>query len=253
MRYFIELAYNGTGYSGWQFQVNTPVTIQAELKAGLERLLRCSISLTGCGRTDAGVHAEEFFAHFNHEGPIDNVPFLVFRLNRLLSPNIYIKRVFQVIDNAHARFDATSRTYQYRLITNKTPFFNQVITEWHYPLQLDLMNEAAQMLLGTRDFGSFCKSRSANKTNICTVTEARWKRDGDVYTFTITANRFLRNMVRAVVGTHLEMARDRMTMHDYIEVLNNSDRSLAGISAPPQGLFLTSVKYDWDMIILPTP
>lgn len=249
MRYFIELAYNGTGFSGWQFQVNTPVTIQAELKAGLERLLRCPITLTGCGRTDAGVHAEEFFAHFNHEGPIDDIPFLKFRLNRLLSPNIYIKQVFEVNDKAHTRFDATSRTYQYRLITTKTPFYNQVMTEWHHPIHLELMNQAAQLLLGTHDFGSFCKSRSANKTNNCTVTEARWENDGDRYTFTITANRFLRNMVRAIVGTHLEMARGRMTMNDYLEVLKSSDRSLAGISAPPQGLFLTSVKYDWDKIL----
>lgn len=249
MRYFIELAYNGTGYSGWQWQENAIVTIQAELQQAMAQLMRQPIKLSGCGRTDAGVHASQYFAHFNFEGPIEDIDHLVFRLNRVVSPSIVVYRIFRVNDRANSRFDAILRTYSYRISKYKDPFFNQVRTEWFYPIRLDVMNEAAAMLPGTHDFGCFCKRQASNKTNICTVSEAHWQEHADHFEFTISANRFLRNMVRAIVGTHLDISRGRMTLEDYRGVLVSGNRSLAGVSAPAQGLFLSAVSYNWDKVL----
>ena len=199
-RYFVTFAYDGTNYHGWQIQPNGN-SVQEELQKALSTILRETIEVVGAGRTDAGVHARRMAAHFETERNFDCAQ-LAYKLNRLLPRDISVDKVFAVAPDMHARFSATLRTYHYYIHTRKNPFLRQYSCELHYDLDFELMNEAASHLLEVEDFGAFCKAHTDVKTTLCDVSEAKWTRDGDdAWHFRISANRFLRNMVRAVVGT----------------------------------------------------
>lgn len=239
MRYFIEFAYKGTSYHGSQVQPNG-ITVQSVLQDAFFTMLRMPVELTFAGRTDAGVHAEQMFAHFD----LDDTPPTAERLNRLLPEDIAVRRIYPVADDLHARFSARRRTYEYRIAVRKSPFSYDTRTRVHVPLDYKAMNEAAKLLLGTHDFASFCKVHTDVKTTLCTVTEAYWREDDEGAVFTITADRFLRNMVRAVVGTLFEVGRHQLTSEGFADIIESRSRQAAGQSAPPQGLFLTAVRYD---------
>lgn len=239
MRYFIEFAYKGTAYHGSQVQPNG-ITVQSVLQDAFFTILRTPVALTFAGRTDAGVHAEQMFAHFD----LDDTPPTAERLNRLLPDDIAVRRIFPVADDMHARFSALSRTYEYRIATTKSPFTRDIRTFVPSPLDYEAMNEAARLLLGTHDFASFCKVHTDVKTTVCTITEAYWRQDAEGAVFTVTADRFLRNMVRAVVGTLFEIGRHKCSPDDLSAVIASLSRQAAGQSAPPQGLFLTAVQYE---------
>ena len=238
MRYFIEFAYKGTAYHGSQVQPNG-VTVQQVLEQAMFTVLRTPVALTFAGRTDAGVHAEQMFAHFD----LETQPPTPDRLNRLLPDDIAVYDIRPVADDLHARFSATGRTYEYRISTRKSPFSRQTRTYVPSLLDYTAMNEAARYLLGTHDFASFCKVHTDVKTTICTVTEAQWRTDNEGAVFTITADRFLRNMVRAVVGTLLEVGRHKLSPQQFEVIILSRSRQAAGQSAPPEGLFLTHVSY----------
>lgn len=238
MRYFIEFAYKGTAYHGSQIQPNG-ITVQSVLQDAFSTILRQSVALTFAGRTDAGVHAEQMFAHFD----LDVYPPSVERLNSLLPPDIAVYRIFPVADDLHARFSATARTYEYRIATRKSPFTRDMRTYMPVPLDYAAMNDAATALLGTHDFASFCKLHTDVKTTICSVTCASWQTDGLGAVFTITADRFLRNMVRAVVGTLFDVGRHKLSLQDFSDIISSRSRQSAGQSAPPEGLFLTHISY----------
>ena len=249
-RYFIELSYDGTSYHGWQVQPNG-VSVQETLQQALSTLLRQDIEIVGAGRTDAGVHASMMVAHFDFSGSVElDAIQLVYKLNKLLPHDIAVRRVYQVPDDMHARFSATSRTYHYYIHTRKSPFLRHYSCLVTFPLDFDKMNEAANRLLEFEDFTSFSKVNTDTKTNICHVTEAQWKeitplegQGGGAWRFTITANRFLRNMVRAIVGTLIEVGRGRMTVDEFCQVIEQKNRCSAGESVPGHALFLTDVRY----------
>ena len=242
MRYFIWFSYDGTNYHGWQLQPNGN-TVQAELQRGLSLLLREEITVTGAGRTDTGVHARQMAAHFDTDASFD-VDTLVMKMNGVLPSDISVCKVEQVSEELHARFSATARTYYYYIHTKKNPFLRHYSLELHYVLDFPLMNEAARILMEYEDFGAFCKAGSDVKTTICHVTAAQWHQIAeDVWYFEITANRFLRNMVRAVVGTLIEVGRHRMTLDEFRQVIIGGRRTQAGESMPAQALFLEKVEY----------
>lgn len=242
MRYFIQLSYDGTKYHGWQRQPNG-VTVQEEMERALLLLLRERIQIVGAGRTDTGVHARTMVAHFDTEKSIDCQQ-AVYRLNRILPRDIAVSDIRPVADDMHARFSAVSRTYHYYIHTHKDPFLRQYSLELHYDLDFALMNQAAAMLLEQEDFGSFCKSNSDAKTTLCHVSEAEWVDDGNgSWHFTITANRFLRNMVRAIVGTLIDVGRHRLTLEDFHEIIAKGTRTAAGESMPGNALFLEKIAY----------
>lgn len=253
-RYFITFSYDGTNYHGWQIQPNAN-TVQQELQRGLSILLRKDVEVVGAGRTDTGVHARKMAAHFDWEsldadGNDLGLPMacdqLVYRLNRILPRDISVLDVFPVSDDMHARFSATSRTYHYYIHTQKDPFERHYSLQMNYPLDFARMNEAAQMFLEHEDYAAFCKAGGDNKTTICHVTQARWVQTSPTtWYFEITANRFLRNMVRAVVGTLIEVGRGKMTMEQFEDILHNGSRSDAGESMPGNALFLEDVAYDF--------
>lgn len=241
MRYFICFSYCGTDYHGSQIQPNGH-TIQAELEQAFATILRTHTPLTFAGRTDAGVHADYMTAHFD----VENVLPCNFagRLNNLLSPSIAVRDIHLVKDDAHARFDATARTYHYRVTTRKDPFLYRLRTRVCNDLDYEAMNRAAQLLIGKQDFASFCRTHTDVKTTICDVREAKWVIENeDMAYFTITADRFLRNMVRAVVGTLFEIGRGRMTEQQLADIIASHDRCKAGHSAPAEGLSLIDIKY----------
>lgn len=241
MRYFITFAYRGTDFHGSQTQPNGN-TVQAELETAFATVLREPVPLTFAGRTDAGVHAEKMVAHFDWAKALPAN--LDGRLNRLLPDSIAIRDIRPVRDDAHARFDATSRTYHYRITTRKDPFLCTTYTRVASGLDFDAMNDAAGQLLGRQDFASFCRTHTDVKTTICTISEAHWVREsGTEAVFVITADRFLRNMVRAVVGTLFEVGRGRMTTEEFAQVISAHDRCRAGHSAPAEGLALTEITY----------
>lgn len=243
MRYFITLSYDGTRFHGWQVQPNG-TSVQGELQRALSLILRQDIQVTGAGRTDTGVHARMMVAHFDTDAPVADCRQLAYKLNRLLPCDIAIERIEPVGDDMHARFSATSRTYYYYLHTTKDPFLRHYSCELHYPLDFRLMNEAAQMLLTYDDFGAFCKSHADVKTTLCHVTKAEWKQTSPTaWRFEITANRFLRNMVRAVVGTLIDVGRGRLTLSDFRKVIEGKKRTEAGESMPGHALFLVDIKY----------
>ena len=252
MRYFIQLSYDGTGYHGWQVQPNG-VSVQEVLQKALSTLLRQPTEVTGAGRTDAGVHASMMVAHFDwpaaHEGegceeaPLDCTQ-LTYKLNRLLPPDVAVQAVRLVGPEMHARFSATRRTYHYYIHTRKDPFLRGYSWQVNVPLDFALMNEAAQVLLEYSDFTSFSKTGTDVKTNICQLTEARWEqlKPGE-WRFTVSANRFLRNMVRAIVGTLVEVGRHRMTISQMRHAIEAKDRQRAGESVPGHALYLTNIEY----------
>ena len=242
MRYFITFSYDGTRYHGWQIQPNGD-SVQERLEWALSTLLRREVNVTGAGRTDAGVHARVMVAHFDFEEAIDCKQ-LCYKLNRLLPFDIAVQEVKQVSDDMHARFSATSRTYHYYIHTKKDPFRRAYSCEIHYPLDFALMNEAGKILTTYEDFGAFCKSHTDVKTTICHVTEARWVQTSETaWYFRITANRFLRNMVRAVVGTLIDVGRGKLSIEEFRKVIEGKRRTEAGESMPGNALFLEEVRY----------
>ncbi len=243
MRYFIEFAYNGKNYCGWQSQPHSP-SVQETLNKALSTLLRTNIDVTGAGRTDTGVHARQMFAHFDHDG-INDTATLVLRLNSFLPKDIAVYRIMPLHDDAHARFDATARTYEYHINTYKDPFMQD--GSWYniHPLDVEKMNEAAKMLFKHIDFKCFSKTHTDVKTFNCKVTEAHWQQTGNHLVFTVTADRFLRNMVRAIVGTLVNVGLGKMSIEDFNAVIESRNRSNAGASVPAHGLYLTKVQYPY--------
>ena len=241
-RYFIYLSYNGKPFCGWQIQPNG-ITVQQRIEEALSTILRRPMSIVGAGRTDAGVHAQLMVAHFDSEEPISDLPFLADKLNRLLPKDIAIDRIVPVAPDAHARFDATSRTYKYYLTAKKNPFNYDWVYRYIGKKDYDLMNEACRVLFEYTDFTSFSKLHTDVKTNNCRIMEAGWIQVGDVWVFTIRADLFLRNMVRAIVGTLLEVGRGKLSLSGFREVIEAKDRGRAGTSAPGHALYLVDVTY----------
>jgi len=242
MRYFIQIAYNGKDFHGWQVQPNAN-TVQAEMNKALTTYFnQGKIHCVGCGRTDTGVHATDFFLHFDIEQPI-NEKESAYRLNRILPFTIAVKKIIKVSDTAHSRFDALSRTYEYHLHTSKNPFLLDGSLFYPYPLDLDKMNRACQILFKHSDFTSFSKVHSDAKTNICTIMAAHWKQKDDKIIFTIQADRFLRNMVRAIVGTMLKIGQGKISIEDFEQIILQKDRGKAGKSVDGKALYLTKVEY----------
>ena len=244
MRYFLKLAYNGANYHGWQSQPNAE-SVQECIEKALSMVLREPIAITGAGRTDAGVNAAVMYAHFDVNEPLKDTTTLVMRLNSILGKDIAIYDVLPVHDDAHARFDATARTYKYFVHTEKSPFLYPFSWKSTCKLDFDLMNEAAELLKGYTDFTSFSKLHTDVATNNCKITHARWEQEGGQWVFTITADRFLRNMVRAIVGTLVDVGRGKLTIAQFCQVLEKKDRCSAGTSMPGNALFLWKVEYPY--------
>lgn len=242
-RYFVTLSYDGTRYHGWQIQPNGD-SVQARLQEALSTLLRTTVGVTGAGRTDTGVHARMMVAHFDWEGEALDCQQLAYKLNRLLPYDIAVSKVESVSDDMHARFSATSRMYRYYIHTVKDPFQKAYSCEIHYPLDFRKMNEAARLMMTYKDFGAFCKSGADVKTTLCEVTKAEWvQTSATTWYFEIRANRFLRNMVRAVVGTLIEVGRGRLSLEDFKKVIEGKRRTEAGESMPGNALFLEDIVY----------
>jgi len=239
-RYFIELAYKGTNYHGWQSQPNA-VTVQQTLENALSKKLQENIKITGAGRTDTGVHAEFFVAHFDTSKPITEKT--VFGLNRILPNDISVFNIYEVDDEKHARFDAKSRTYEYRISTKKNPFYNETTAFIPANYKISLLNKASKILFMHKDFTSFSKLHTDVKTNNCIISEAVWREENAFIIFRITADRFLRNMVRAIVGTLLEVNSGKVSISDFEKIILAKDRNRAGKSANAEGLFLVDIKY----------
>lgn len=244
MRYFIYLSYDGARYHGWQIQPNGS-SVQEVLGKALSTLLHESIEVTGAGRTDAGVNASLMVAHFDTEHTADNQ--LAYRLNKFLPQDIAIHKIVPVKPEAHARFSATSRTYHYYVITAKSPF-EPYTYHFPQPLDFDKMNEAAKALFDYIDFTSFSKLHTDVKTNNCRIMAAQWEQVSPIkWKFTITADRFLRNMVRAIVGTLLDVGRGVLTLEQFREIIEKKDRCSAGMSVPGNALFLADITYPEDL------
>ena len=256
MRYFIRLAYNGSNFHGWQSQPNA-VSVQDTIEKALRIVTGESIAVTGAGRTDAGVHAVEMYAHIDLNNILIDKDRFIKSVNSLIGKYIAIYEIFPVENDAHARFDAIDRTYKYFISYNKNPFLSQYSAFSHKELDLNRMNEAASVLLDTTDFTSFAKLHSDSKTNICEVSYARWEKiekkinlyENDIpfkgICFTIKANRFLRNMVRAIVGTLFEVGNNKISLTEFIDIIEKKDRCKAGVSMPAQGLFLWKITYPY--------
>lgn len=249
VRYFIRLSYRGAAFHGWQTQPNA-VTVQQTIEEALTTILRTPTAITGAGRTDTGVNAAMMIAHFDHGSEItaDTATRLVRGLNSLLGRDIAIHTIFPVADDAHARFDATSRTYKYFTHASKSPFLYPL--SWQYPprLDFDLMNEAAAILPRYTDFTSFSKLHTDVKTNNCVITHARWEEENGQMVFTITADRFLRNMVRAIVGTLVDVGIKKITVDRFARIIEQKDRCSAGTSMPGHPLFLWNITYPYPII-----
>ncbi len=240
MRYFIHLSYNGKNYCGWQRQPHS-LSVQEELEKAMSLLLREPIALVGAGRTDTGVHARNYFAHFDYTPPLPHN--LVNKLNSFLPKEIAIKDIFSVSDSAHARFDATSRTYQYFISLEKNPFLYEQSYYLFQSLDISLMNEACKILFEFNDFQCFSKSNTDVKTYICELKEAHWRQEGGLLIFRITADRFLRNMVRAIVGTMIEVGNKKISLTEFRSIIESKNRSKAGFSVPGNALFLEEITY----------
>jgi len=244
MRYFIKLAYNGTAYHGWQVQ-NNATTVQEVIEDGMRRIFEKRIPLVGAGRTDAGVHAREFYAHFDYDFAMKEreLQKKTYKLNSFLPKDISISSIFRVQDDMHTRFDAISRTYEYIICTRKDPFINDFAWFVVPDLDVDLMNEGSKMLMEYDDFTSFAKLHSQSKTNHCNVMEAKWEVRNHMLVFNIKADRFLRNMVRAIVGTLVELGQAKIDLDELRRIIEAKDRSEAGYSVPAQGLYLKKIEY----------
>jgi tRNA pseudouridine38-40 synthase len=241
LRYFIEIAYNGKNYFGWQRQPEQ-ISVQQVLEETLSTLLRKEIKLTGAGRTDSGVHAKQLFAHFDFE-EIESFDDFIFRINSFLPKDISIKNIFAVKEDAHARFDAVEREYEYIISLEKDPFSQDFAFQINNKPNVDLMNEAAKLLLNHKDFQCFSRSKTDVKTYNCTIVKAFWEVKNNRLIFTIAADRFLRNMVRAIVGTLLDVGYGKTSLEEFKEILKSKSREEAGASAPAHGLYLTKVVY----------
>ena len=247
-RYFIYLSYDGAAYHGWQVQPNA-ATVQQQLEEALSTLMRVPVQVVGAGRTDAGVNAALMVAHVDFPAEVD-VKHMVYKLNRLLPPDIAVKTLRRVRDDAHARFDALSRKYHYRVVTAKSPFARRYACRVQPDVDFALMNRAAEILYEYTDFTSFSKLHTDVKTNNCRVTRAVWCKAGDdEWFFEIEADRFLRNMVRAIVGTLLQVGRGKLSLEGFRAVIENKARGEAGDSAPGEALFLVDVKYPEDIFL----
>lgn len=244
MRYFTELVYNGSTFKGYQIQPDVP-TVQQALEDTLGLVLQQPIAVVGCGRTDTGVHAEQYFIHWNYEGELP--PHLLFRLNRLLAPHIALRRLIPVAPDAHARFDARSRSYRYELSTQPQPFRQDTCFVCPRAAKADqaAMQATAELLLHYSAFAPFCKTKHGAKTYLCDVTQAEWQFEGSEFHFHITANRFLRGMVRLIVGTCLEVGWGRMQLAEVQRALEQQSPLPRPYSAPAEGLFLSRIRYDF--------
>lgn len=244
-RYFIQLSYNGTAYHGWQIQENTFRTVQQVLNEMLSRLLNEPISITGCGRTDTGVHASEYFAHFDStiKDMEINQDKWIFKFNFALPADIAIQKIITVKEKSNARFDAVSRTYQYIINKKKDPFQIDRSCFLYGTLNIEEMNKATKLLFDHIDFSAFAKTNTQNLSNNCNIYKAEWKEENDSLIFTISANRFLRNMVRAIVGTLLNVGKGKISVEEFNEIIESKTRSKAGFSAHACGLYLTKVEY----------
>lgn len=241
-RYFIEIAYKGTDFHGWQIQPNS-ISIQENIQNGLSTLMNQKMEIVGAGRTDTGVHAQQTFAHFDSEKLLDEKD-IAYKLNAILPKTILIRKIIKVTENAHARFDAISRDYEYHIHLAHNPF--SIDTSWQISnRKFDVieMNKAANMLLQHTDFKAFSKSRTDVRNFNCTITHAKWIHDQNELIFHISANRFLRNMVRAIVGTLLDVGEGKTSVADFENVILSKNRKEAGVSVPAKGLFLTGVTY----------
>jgi tRNA pseudouridine38-40 synthase len=253
LRYFIKLAYNGTNYHGWQYQPNAS-SVQETLNKALSVLFNSEINLMGAGRTDTGVHAKEMFAHFDFEIPFD-CQNIVHKLNSYLAKDIVVYEIIPVHEQAHSRFDATKRTYQYRINSIKDAFLEEQSWYFYQKLDVELMNQAAKLLLNHTDFQCFSKVNTNVNTFDCTIFEAHWtqgeaakgttKQENNKLIFTISANRFLRNMVRSIVGTLLNVGLEKITLNDFDDIIRSKNRDKAGFSVPAHGLYLTKIEYDY--------
>jgi len=241
LRYFIELSYHGKNYHGWQIQPDV-VSVQQKVNHAVSLLFQQEINVVGAGRTDTGVHASQMFAHFDIENEL--VENAVFKLNSILPEDIVVHKVFLVEDDKHARFDALSRSYEYKIYLGRNPFLLDLSWQIHsQKFDIEQMNTAASLLLQYTDFESFSKVKTEVFTFDCDITQAVWTQNGNELTFSITANRFLRNMVRAIVGTLIEVGIGKKTVTDFREIIESKNRSKAGLSVPAKGLFLTAIKY----------
>ena len=243
----MRLSYRGAGFHGWQIQPNDN-SVQETIEQAMATVLRHPVSITGAGRTDTGVNARMMVAHFDVDTPIADTALLVRSLNGIVGRDIAIHTIFPVHDEAHARFDATSRTYKYFAHTLKSPFLYPLSWQCRPDMDFDLMNQAAAHLLEYRDFTSFSKLHTDVKTNNCVVTRAQWDRVGEQWVFTITADRFLRNMVRAVVGTLVDVGLHRITIDDFCRIIEQRNRCKAGTSMPPHPLFLWDITYPYTIL-----
>jgi len=245
MRFFIEFSYKGTNYHGWQVQPNAN-TVQAEINKALSTILNTKIEVMGAGRTDAGVHATQMYAHFDYNTSFD-APKMIMKLNSFLKNDIAIHAIFPVDTDAHCRFDAISRVYKYNIVQSKSPFADDAYFV-HKKLDVTAMNMACDYFLGKQDFTSFSKANTQTFTNDCTIFFAEWKQENDVLVFTIKADRFLRNMVRAIVGTLLEVGIGKISADDVKDIIAQKNRCLAGTSTPANALFLSKIEYPKDII-----
>ena len=247
-RYFIYFSYKGTAYHGWQIQPNG-ISVQEVLTSAMTTILRTEVDLVGAGRTDAGVHAQLMVAHFDLENDLPTNFDLVVKLNSYLPKDIAIYKIVRVIPEAHARFDALSRRYEYHIITRKNVFSNELSTRLSDQLDFEKMNKAAVCLKDFRDFTSFSKVHTDALTNNCTISFAQWEQQGEEWVFTIQADRFLRNMVRAIVGTLLEVGRGKMSIDKFKSVIEAQNRCSAGTSVPAHGLYLVDIEYPQRLFI----
>lgn len=237
------MAYKGTNYHGWQYQPDAS-SVQETINKALSLLLRTEIDIVGAGRTDAGVHAKKMYAHFDYETEID-CKILTHKLNAFLPKDIVIFDILKVHDEAHARFDATKRTYEYHIHTFKDAFETDGSWLHQLPLDLDKMNQACQILFKHTDFECFSKTHSDVRTFNCVIFEAHWQQNGTKLVFTIAADRFLRNMVRAIVGTMINIGLGKISLADFEKIIESKDRGQAGFSVPAHGLYLTQIDYDY--------
>jgi len=247
-RFFIYFSYKGTAYHGWQIQPNG-ISVQEVLTNALCTILRMQIEITGAGRTDTGVHAKLMVAHFDFDSNLPSEFDLVTKLNSLLPTDISVSKIIEVQPNAHARFDAILRRYEYHIVTRKNPFKNELAARVNDNLDFDAMNIAAESLMDFTDFTSFSKLHTDVKTNNCKITYAKWTQLDDEWIFTIQADRFLRNMVRAIVGTLFEVGRGKMSVEEFKSVINAKNRCKAGTSVPAHGLYLVDIQYPNEIFI----
>ena len=247
MRYFIELSYDGTPFVGWQRQPSGD-SVQSCLEDALSILFRKPLIIVGAGRTDAGVHAHQMFAHVDLDELIDQN--LRFRLNKLLPKEIAVQNIIAVSQDAHARFDAVSRSYRYHITTQKNPFLQKRSYQIAKTLDVELMNQAAKILIEHEDFKCFSKSKTDVKTYICNIQHAHWQQEGSELVFFIKANRFLRNMVRAIVGSLIEVGLRKISISDFEAIIVSRDRSQAGYSVPAHGLYLECINYPKHIFVI---